>query len=318
MAVVGTLAFAGGAVASYVSADTDSGESFGGVVRAGRHHHHDDHDHDHDDHAPHCAPAPVRRRRRPPNRPVPSSIRRASRPSVPTTPVAGLLFDRLVEQGVEPNVANCAISTAYETASEEELLAMGIAQANPEAIAIVTQGALDCGIPRGDDRRRDPPMPRLSGERSARRATNRGRPTARIDGMADQWNGGQSGPGERWNVNLPAVIGVVFVFLVGVIVWVIAASGGDEDGAIPGSSVPSVSTTSIPPGLSTRRRLRSRCRRRHRCSLPPPHPLHRRLPPTAPAVTPAPTVAPTPAPTVAPDCGADDTRRPPRPRRRRR
>ncbi len=69
--------------------------------------------------------------------------------------------------------------------------------------------------------------------------------------MADQWNGGQSGPGERWNVNLPAVIGVVFVFLVGVIVWVIAASGGDEEGGIPGSSVPSVSTTSVPPGLST-------------------------------------------------------------------
>src|SRR5688572_17164475 len=28
--------------------------------------------------------------------------------------------------------------------------------------------------------------------------------------MADQWTGGQYGPGERWNVNLPAVVGVVF------------------------------------------------------------------------------------------------------------
>ena len=52
--------------------------------------------------------------------------------------------------------------------------------------------------------------------------------------MADQWSGGQSGPGERWNVNLPAVIGVVFVFLVGVIVWVVAASGSDDNGALPG------------------------------------------------------------------------------------
>jgi hypothetical protein len=65
----------------------------------------------------------------------------------PTTAIAGVLFDRLIEQGVEPNVANCAISTAYETASEDELIAMGIAQANPEAIAIVTKGATDCGIP---------------------------------------------------------------------------------------------------------------------------------------------------------------------------
>ena len=50
--------------------------------------------------------------------------------------------------------------------------------------------------------------------------------------MADQWSGGQSGPGERWNVNLPAVIGVVFVFLVGVIVWVVVASGSGDDGAV--------------------------------------------------------------------------------------
>ena len=58
-----------------------------------------------------------------------------------------MLFDQLVAQGVEPNVANCGISTAYETKSEEELLAMGIATPTPEALAIVIQGALDCGIP---------------------------------------------------------------------------------------------------------------------------------------------------------------------------
>jgi hypothetical protein len=37
--------------------------------------------------------------------------------------------------------------------------------------------------------------------------------------------------GERWNVNMPAVIGVVFVFLVGVVIWVVASSGGDGDEA---------------------------------------------------------------------------------------
>ena len=34
--------------------------------------------------------------------------------------------------------------------------------------------------------------------------------------------------GERWNVNMPAVIGVVFVFLLAVIVWVVVSSGGDD------------------------------------------------------------------------------------------
>jgi serine/threonine-protein kinase len=104
--------------------------------------------------------------------------------------------------------------------------------------------------------------------------------------MADQWNGGQSGPGERWNVNLPAVIGVVFVFLVGVIVWVVAASAGDDEGAIPGSSVPSVSTTSLPPGLSTA------------STTPLPMPSTTVVPPTSPLTVPA-TAAPTVAPTAA-------------------
>ena len=46
--------------------------------------------------------------------------------------------------------------------------------------------------------------------------------------MTQPSSGHQSGSGEQWNVNLPAVIGVVFVFLVGVIVWVVVSSGGDE------------------------------------------------------------------------------------------
>lgn len=35
--------------------------------------------------------------------------------------------------------------------------------------------------------------------------------------------------GERWSVNLPAVIGVVFVCLVGIIVWVLVSSGDDGE-----------------------------------------------------------------------------------------
>ena len=94
--------------------------------------------------------------------------------------------------------------------------------------------------------------------------------------MADQWNGGQSGPGERWNVNMPAVIGVVFVFLVGVIVWVIAASGRGDEGAIPGSSIPTVTSTTLPATSSIA------------TTTPPPMPSTTVVPPTAP-----PTVPPT-------------------------
>lgn len=63
--------------------------------------------------------------------------------------------------------------------------------------------------------------------------------------MADQWTGGQYGPGERWNVNLPAVVGVVFVFLVGVVVWVIVSSSGDDE-ASGGSTLPSVPQSTLP------------------------------------------------------------------------
>ena len=48
---------------------------------------------------------------------------------------------------------------------------------------------------------------------------------------------------ERWSVNLPAVIGVVFVFLVGVVIWVIVASG-DDDGGAGASTSTSTSTDS--------------------------------------------------------------------------
>lgn len=109
--------------------------------------------------------------------------------------------------------------------------------------------------------------------------------------MADQWYGGQHSSGERWNVNMPAVVGVVFVVLVGVVIWVITSSGDDGD-AIQSidttettpATVPAVSTT--PP-----------------TTTPPPMPsttapLTAPVAPTA-AVT-QPTAAPTPAPTAAP------------------
>jgi predicted RND superfamily exporter protein len=152
-AVVGALAFGAGAVASYVSADTDKGESVEvsyapvasttstttstttttttstttTTLAPG------------ETAAPTDAPTTA------PSGPV---VDPAPFPTErPATPVAGLLFDRLTEQGVAPNVANCAIETAYQTADEQTLIAMGIATPTPEALAIVTQGALDCGVP---------------------------------------------------------------------------------------------------------------------------------------------------------------------------
>ncbi len=145
-AVVGVLAFGGGAVASYVSADTSKGEttqvSYAPVATTtttstttttttttttapppGE------------------TAAPTTENTGPVVDPTPFPTER------PTTAVAGLLFDRLVEQGVEPNVANCAITTAYETADEATLISMGIATPTPEALAIVIKGAQDCGIP---------------------------------------------------------------------------------------------------------------------------------------------------------------------------
>jgi hydrophobe/amphiphile efflux-3 (HAE3) family protein len=69
----------------------------------------------------------------------------------PDTPpegaIAAVLFQRLQEQGVAGNVAHCAIVTAYAVADETTLIGLGIADGNPDALAIVVQGGLDCGIP---------------------------------------------------------------------------------------------------------------------------------------------------------------------------
>ncbi len=104
-----------------------------------------------------------------------------------------------------------------------------------------------------------------------------------------QWNGGQSGPGERWNVNLPAVIGVVFVFLVGVIVWVIVASGDDDGQITTGTLASTVASTTSSPSVQT--------------TTPPPMPstsvvVVPTVPP--PPLTSAPATAPPPIATAAP------------------
>ena len=52
----------------------------------------------------------------------------------------------LVGAGVEPNVANCAISTLLEETNGSELIAAGILQGAPEAVDPVQRAALACGI----------------------------------------------------------------------------------------------------------------------------------------------------------------------------
>lgn len=61
--------------------------------------------------------------------------------------------------------------------------------------------------------------------------------------MTQPGNGTPNPTGERWNVNMPAVIGVVFVFLVGVIVWVVMSSGGDDAASSQTSTSPPDTTS---------------------------------------------------------------------------
>jgi hypothetical protein len=59
-------------------------------------------------------------------------------------------------------------------------------------------------------------------------------------------------PGERWSLNLPVAIGVVFVFLVAVIAWVIVSSSDDDgDLVIDTSSTTSTTIESGPPIVPT-------------------------------------------------------------------
>ena len=64
----------------------------------------------------------------------------------PDSIVGGALFDLLTEQGVPPNQANCTIETLNSRISDDDLLALGIITAEPEATEFVVQAAQDCGI----------------------------------------------------------------------------------------------------------------------------------------------------------------------------
>ena len=66
----------------------------------------------------------------------------------PESLVGGVLFDLFTspEVGVAPNVANCTIETLNSRVSDEELLALGAATAEPEAVAPITVAALACGM----------------------------------------------------------------------------------------------------------------------------------------------------------------------------
>jgi serine/threonine-protein kinase len=122
--------------------------------------------------------------------------------------------------------------------------------------------------------------------------------------MADQWYGGQSNSGERWNVNLPAVVGVVFVFLLGVVVWVIASSGGDDELETidTATSVATTSpvTTAVPVTTSPQPMP---------VTTPPSATAPVTVPPTVPP-TAAPTAPPAPAPTAAPEPAPEPTAAP--------
>ena len=64
----------------------------------------------------------------------------------PDSLVGGILFDGLIEQGVAPNVANCAIETTFSRVPEADLLALGLIEFTDEALAPIIAAARDCGI----------------------------------------------------------------------------------------------------------------------------------------------------------------------------
>lgn len=64
--------------------------------------------------------------------------------------------------------------------------------------------------------------------------------------MAYPYEPERPAPRDGWNLNLPVAIGVVFVFLVGVITWVIVSGGDDDELAIVSTTAPTEST--LPSG----------------------------------------------------------------------
>ena len=146
-AAVGVLAFGGGAVASYIAADTAKGESIEVSLHARWRPPPRPPRRPPPRRPPPPRSPPVTRRRRPPRPPARWSTRRSSptrcRPAAsrrPCSPSCG--------QGVAGNVAHCAIVTAYDAAGgEQALVDLGLLAGSDEALAIVRQAAADCGIP---------------------------------------------------------------------------------------------------------------------------------------------------------------------------
>ena len=95
---------------------------------------------------------------------------------------------------------------------------------------------------------------------------------------------------DRWNVNLPAVVGVVLVFLIGVSAWVIVGDGSDDDdpAAVPGTPPTTPTETTSPATGSTG------------TTTPAP------MPDLAPANTAAPTVASSAPPSTPPVTASPD------------
>jgi uncharacterized protein len=146
-AALGVLAFGGGAVASYLAADTSDGETIEVAYAAtgtttttttsttttstttttl----------------APGVTAAPTTEASGP--RVDPSQFP----DEVPPGGVSPVLYGLLTDQGVAGNVAHCAVVTAYDLAGgEQALLDLGLVAGSPEALAIVRQATADCGIP---------------------------------------------------------------------------------------------------------------------------------------------------------------------------
>ena len=147
LAAMGVLAFGGGAVASYVAADTATGTpievsyasiattttSTTSTTTATTT-------------ATTLAPGETAA---PTTAPAGPLIDPSQFPDdVPPGGISPTLFELLTAQGVAGNVAHCAIVTSYDAAGgEQQLIDLGLLVPSDEALAIVRQAAADCGIP---------------------------------------------------------------------------------------------------------------------------------------------------------------------------
>lgn len=114
---------------------------------------------------------------------------------------------------------------------------------------------------------------------------------------------------------MPAVIGVVFVFLVGVIVWVIATGGDDDPAADPGTTTSAVvdATTTVPGTTTPETTSPQSSTTTVETTLAPTTTTETTLPPTTSAPT---TVPVTTAPGADDDAVAGDLAIPGRPMQR--